>query len=128
MTDRLAPLVQKTLDEFSSRVSAGEALPAADAKCLLGLFETAMDELRRCDAAIASGVETLARFRAASVPTLDEERVLLSLSDAWNGYARLDVYHSDEPNEFRDAIHRCQDLIAVRIVRRLDPGTWRATT
>ena len=49
-----------------------------------------------------------------------EERVMRSVTNAWNDYVLLlSPQHSDEQEEFRAAIHRLQDLIAAR-------PTWRA--
>lgn len=47
-----------------------------------------------------------------------------ALVDAANIYAALPVQHPSEPNEFVAAIHRAQDLLAIRIARRDYPAGW----
>lgn len=47
-----------------------------------------------------------------------------ALCDAVEAYGELQVDHPDEVDEFREAIHRLQDLLAVRICRRLYPEAW----
>lgn len=56
--------------------------------------------------------------------TEDEGRVMDALCDAVNVYQTLPVQHPDEPVDFVDAIHRCQDQLAVRIARRHYPEGW----
>jgi hypothetical protein len=56
--------------------------------------------------------------------TDDEGVVMDALCDAANAYGRLLRQHPDEPRDFRDAIHRCQDLLALRIARRHHPDGW----
>ena len=56
--------------------------------------------------------------------TEDELRVYDLLVDAVEGYSALDVQHNSEPGDFVAAIHRCQDLLAVRVARRLFPEGW----
>jgi hypothetical protein len=53
-----------------------------------------------------------------------EKQVLGLLADAWNAYTMLPVQHRMELDEFCAAIHRAQDLIAVRVARRADPEAW----
>lgn len=67
----------------------------------------------------------------ASVPpephkglTLDEQAVLANLVASWNLYLALGNHTSDDIQEFRDSIHRCQQLVALRVARRVDPGVW----
>lgn len=40
---------------------------------------------------------------------------------AWNTYADLPVQHKSEPNDFCDAIHALQQLMAMRVARRDHP-------
>lgn len=47
-----------------------------------------------------------------------------SLFDAAEVYRMLPVEHPDEPHEFLTALHRLQDLLAVRVVRRQFPDGW----
>jgi len=52
----------------------------------------------------------------------EEGEVMDALSHATATYLGLPVTHPDEPAEFVDAIHRLQDLLAARLVRRDYPG------
>lgn len=53
-----------------------------------------------------------------------EGEVLDALSDAVEAFAELPVQHPSDEQEFLAGIHRLQDLIAVRIARRLYPEGW----
>jgi hypothetical protein len=53
-----------------------------------------------------------------------EKKTLEALAEAWWRFLELERQHPDEVDEFRSAIHRAQDLIAVRVARRADPATW----
>jgi hypothetical protein len=53
-----------------------------------------------------------------------EKHVLNLLADAWNAYLALPVQHPTEQTEFMYGVHRCQDIVAVRVARRADPETW----
>lgn len=54
----------------------------------------------------------------------EEGWVMDALVDAANIYAELPVDHPCEPGEFVAAIHRAQDLLAIRIARRAFPEGW----
>lgn len=56
--------------------------------------------------------------------TGDEGEVLDGLVAAVEAFVRLPREHPREAEEFVDAIHRCQGLLAVRIARRLYPRGW----
>lgn len=56
--------------------------------------------------------------------TSDELSVLDGLADAAGAYFRLPVQHPNEQREFGDAIHRAQDLIAVRVARAACPSVF----
>lgn len=56
--------------------------------------------------------------------TEDEGTVQDALVLAVNTFARLPRQHPDELGEFISSIHRCQDLLAVRIVQRIYPEGW----
>jgi hypothetical protein len=47
-----------------------------------------------------------------------------ALTDAVEAYSELEQQHPDEPADFIAAIHRLQDLLAVRLARRLYPDGW----
>ena len=53
--------------------------------------------------------------------TESEGEVVDALVTAWNKFSGLERQHPDELRDFMDAIHRCQDLLAVRIARREYP-------
>lgn len=64
--------------------------------------------------------------------TDQEGRAMDALITAFNEFKKLDSQHPSELSDFTDGIHRCQDLLAVRIARRLYPEGWptkkKATT
>ncbi len=53
-----------------------------------------------------------------------EQRVSDHLVGAFNEFCRLERTHPNETEEFVSALHRLQDLLAVRIVRRQFPKGW----
>lgn len=60
--------------------------------------------------------------------TPEEKAVLASLTLAWNSFLNLPRSPSDtldDASDFRQAIHRAEDLIAVRVARRLEPDIWK---
>lgn len=57
--------------------------------------------------------------------TQEETRVLHLLASAWNEFERLDKKHPDDNDDFRRAIHQAQQLIALRVARRVDPLIWK---
>jgi hypothetical protein len=57
--------------------------------------------------------------------TTDGEKLVVRLlAEAWNAYLALPVEHPNEREEFMQGVHRCQDIVAVRVARRADPETW----
>jgi len=56
--------------------------------------------------------------------TGEEAQILYSLADAWNRFVALDKKHPDDNDDFRRAIHQAQQLIAMRVARRVDPEVW----
>jgi len=56
--------------------------------------------------------------------TWQEKDVLKYLGDAWNHFNSLQNTSTDDHNEFRDAIHRTQQIIALRVARRVDKDVW----
>jgi hypothetical protein len=55
----------------------------------------------------------------------DEEGIVAdALITAVNAFGKLDRQHPDELRDFIDGIHRCQDTLALRIVRRTFPRGW----
>lgn len=57
--------------------------------------------------------------------TADERAALDALSAAWNQWLQLQRRAHQDDLEFQDAIHRAQNLIALRVARRADPDVWR---
>ena len=56
--------------------------------------------------------------------TNEEGDVMDYLVGAYTAYDGLEVEHPSDPGEFVQAIHRAQDLLAVRVVRRAYPDGW----
>lgn len=56
--------------------------------------------------------------------TDDEQIVMDKLMDAYSAFIRLAREHPDEMRDFVDGVHRCQDVLAVRICRRIYPKGW----
>ena len=56
--------------------------------------------------------------------TEEEGAVMDALVEAVAAFDELDRQHPDEQDDFYGGIHRCQDLLAVRAMRRLYPRGW----
>ena len=56
--------------------------------------------------------------------TGEEQQVMDHLVGAYNGFRQLESQHPDEMTDFLSSIHRVQDLLAVRAMRRLYPESW----
>lgn len=54
----------------------------------------------------------------------EEKDILYRLGQAWNLFVSLDRQHPDELEEFRRAIHAAQNLIAVRLARKVQPDIF----
>lgn len=50
--------------------------------------------------------------------------ILKQLADAYSAFKSLDAKHPDDDDEFKDAIHAAQKIIALRVARRVDPHIW----
>lgn len=61
-------------------------------------------------------------------PNLTEEEldVLRLLSSSWTEFTLLPqiTFNQDQMNDFRQAIHTCQRIIATRVAKRLEPDVW----
>lgn len=59
----------------------------------------------------------------------EEHEVMVGLLQAWIAFLELPDLRPDDTSDFRQAIHTCQRLLAIRIVRRAYPEFWgvRAT-
>lgn len=53
-----------------------------------------------------------------------EHATLKHLSDAWNLFLPMNGDDDDSRDEFRRAINRAQDIIALRVARRVNPECW----
>jgi len=60
--------------------------------------------------------------------TVDEQKVMDHITEAWNEYVKLPQQHADDIEEFRHAVHEMQYLLAVRSVRRGYPDYWFRST
>lgn len=58
--------------------------------------------------------------------TEGEASVLESLGRAWDAWCELGRLHPDELAEFRHHLHLLQMMVAWRVCRRDDPGSWGA--
>ena len=47
-----------------------------------------------------------------------------TLQKAWGLFLKLPIQHPDDQRDCCDAIHRIQDLLAMRIARRSYPKCW----
>lgn len=56
--------------------------------------------------------------------TPQEEELLKKLGEAFSIYSSLDKRSEADNKEFTDAIHRAQQLIALRVARRVNPEVW----
>lgn len=56
--------------------------------------------------------------------TVEEKEVLHLLGEAFNKFGELSSQGHDDKAEFKDAIHRAQQIIALRVARRVDPDVW----
>lgn len=54
-----------------------------------------------------------------------EKEVLALLAKASNAYFDLPEEHPVEKDEWLLSVHRLQDLIGVRVARRVDPDVWK---
>ena len=56
--------------------------------------------------------------------TKKEKKVCDLLIEAWNGYIKLEVQHPSEQTDFTNAIHTCQQLLAIRVARKSEPKMY----
>ncbi len=85
------------------------------------------EEQEQIAAALAVEIETIGdrvRENFDTGLTEGEQRVSDHLVGAFNEFSKLDRTHPSEMDEFVSALHRLQDLLAVRIVRRQFPKGW----
>lgn len=53
-----------------------------------------------------------------------EKQVLDYLTKSYNSFVKLEEQHPSEKEEFAEAIHKCQGLIALRIARKKFPSIF----
>ena len=70
-------------------------------------------------------VETAEKFIANPALTIEEQHILHLLADAYNAFVALPSRTHHDTDEFVDGTHRLQQLIALRVARRVDPHVWR---
>lgn len=56
--------------------------------------------------------------------TEQESDLLKKLVEAYNQFTALDKRSEADNKEFVDAIHRCQQIVALRVARRVNPEVW----
>jgi hypothetical protein len=56
--------------------------------------------------------------------TPEEKEILQKLGEAFTVYSKLERRSEADNKEFTDAIHRLQQLIALRVARRADLDVW----
>ncbi len=60
-----------------------------------------------------------------SVGLTDEEKEVLELSaQLWNKFIRLHSPHPSDHIEMQLKIHGIQEMVALRVARRVDPEIW----
>jgi len=55
-----------------------------------------------------------------------EQLVMDDLVSAWNKFIKLEKQHPCDINEFGDAVHRLQGILALRPLRRQYPDYWKS--
>jgi DNA-directed RNA polymerase subunit RPC12/RpoP len=56
--------------------------------------------------------------------TEQEGKVADALVTAWNEFCKLENWHPSDAPTFCEAIHQCQQILAMRIVQREFPKGW----
>lgn len=54
----------------------------------------------------------------------EELEVMDYIGKAWGAFVKLEKQHPSDLNEFHAGIHKLQQLIAIRILRRQYPDYW----
>lgn len=63
-------------------------------------------------------------LNASNKMTVTEISVLENLCNAWNEFLKIPSLR-DDVMEFKDSIHRCQQILALQVARRVEPERWR---
>lgn len=53
-----------------------------------------------------------------------EELILEKISSAWRLFYELESQHPDELKDFKEGIHKCQSVIALRFAREYRPDIF----
>jgi hypothetical protein len=62
---------------------------------------------------------------SSGVSLTDEEKEVLSLlAQAWAAFSELGEKHPSDNDEFRYAVHLCQQKVGMRVARRVDQDIW----
>ena len=56
--------------------------------------------------------------------TEQEQEILKKLAETYSLFINLDNRSDADNKEFVDAVHRAQQLIALRVARRVNPEVW----
>jgi hypothetical protein len=56
--------------------------------------------------------------------TPEETDLLKKLGESFNMYSALDKRSDADDKEFVDALHRLQQIVALRVARRVNPEVW----
>jgi len=56
--------------------------------------------------------------------TVQEQEILKKLVEAFSLFTNLENRSDADNKEFVDAVHRAQQLIALRVARRINPEVW----
>jgi hypothetical protein len=70
------------------------------------------------------GKEPVAKEQNPCGLTEDEQEVMNKLNECYAAFFALGREHPDEMRDFIDGVHRIQDVMAVRVVRRCYPEGW----
>ena len=57
--------------------------------------------------------------------TIEEQSLLNITGQLWNDFLNLSDTLDHDLKEFQDSIHRLQQIIALRVARRINPEIWR---
>lgn len=56
--------------------------------------------------------------------TLEESNVMKHLCDGYSEFLKLEMQHPSEMQDFINAIHQLQSILAMRVIRRNYPNYW----
>lgn len=56
--------------------------------------------------------------------TEEEGLVMDALIEAWNAFVKLKVTHPSDTKDFCDGIHKCQQILGMRVLQREFPDGW----